>query len=232
MLVALSGSAVAQAPSQGADRQYPALWVPLLKNLTKAQVDRMQASANEFCRGLDYDAVRDMYNDVGACTLMQATAIQTVDSALSDLDYDPPTKYRWSRESWRPRPSHVFPQHHGEHATRDAGVGGILGAPLESLVVIVDREIDPSVVNRELAAFAQRVAVGESMAAQLLQEVCLRDRLRGEAVGRQGAEAGPGHGDARGPVEALAASVVQAADRFAAGCGDGIDHVDVLSPRE
>jgi hypothetical protein len=94
MLMALSGAAGAQAPSQGADRAYPAPWVPLLKNLTKAQVDRMQASANEFCRGLDYGAVRDMYNDVGACTLMQATAIQSVDSALSDLDYDPPTKYR------------------------------------------------------------------------------------------------------------------------------------------
>lgn len=94
MLVALSASAAAQQPSQGADRAYPAQWIPLLTNLTKMQVDRMQASANEFCRGLDYSAVRDMYNDVGACTLMQSTAIQTVDSALSDLDFDPPTKYR------------------------------------------------------------------------------------------------------------------------------------------
>ncbi|RSV16133.1 hypothetical protein CA236_13145 [Sphingomonas sp. ABOLG] len=94
LLAAVPADAQVAAPASGADRTYPAQWVPLLRKLSKADVDRMQAAANAFCRGLDYAAAGDLYKDVSGCTLMQATAIMSVDQALSDLDADPPTKYR------------------------------------------------------------------------------------------------------------------------------------------
>ena len=94
LLVVVPANAQVAVPASGADRTYPAQWVPLLRKLPKAEVDRMQAAANEFCRGLDFAAVGDLYKDVSGCTLMQATAIMSVDQALSDLEMDTPTKYR------------------------------------------------------------------------------------------------------------------------------------------
>lgn len=85
---------VAHAQQQGADRKFPDKWVPLLEHLSKAQVDEMQAAANSFCKALDYTSVKDLYSNVSDCTLMQASAILSVDSSIDSLDLDPPTKYR------------------------------------------------------------------------------------------------------------------------------------------
>lgn len=84
----------AQAQEQGADRKFPPQFAGLLRKLTKAQAEKMQASANEFCKGLDYTTVKDLYNDVGHCTLMQSSAILSVDNSLDSLELDTPTKFR------------------------------------------------------------------------------------------------------------------------------------------
>lgn len=91
-LAFFSVSAVAQTP--GADRTYPDKWVPLLRKLPIEQVNRMQATANQFCAKLDAETVRDLYGDVSRCTLSQSSAIQTVDTSLWFLDMEEPTKYR------------------------------------------------------------------------------------------------------------------------------------------
>ncbi len=87
-------AAVAQGQSSGADRPFPAAFAAVLEKLTKAQAEEMQARANAYCKQLDYTKIRDLYADVGACTLGQASAIAMVDTALFSLDNDPPTKYR------------------------------------------------------------------------------------------------------------------------------------------
>ncbi len=94
LLSAVPCAAMAQVQAAGGDRAFPAKFVPLLEKLPKAQVDKMQASANEYCRGLDYSTIGDLYNDVSHCTLMQSAAILSVDTALFILDHDTPTKYR------------------------------------------------------------------------------------------------------------------------------------------
>ncbi|MEP9404282.1 hypothetical protein [Sphingomonas sp. VNH70] len=87
-------AAVAQMQPAGADRHFPAPFAAILRKLTKAQADKMQASANEYCKRLDYAAIPDLYTDISHCTLMQSTAIASVDTALFSLDDDTPTKYR------------------------------------------------------------------------------------------------------------------------------------------
>lgn len=87
-------AAVAQTQPAGGDRAFPAAFAAILEKLTKAQAEKMQASANEYCKGLDYSAIGDLYKDVSHCTLMQSSAIASVDTALFGLDHDTPTKYR------------------------------------------------------------------------------------------------------------------------------------------
>lgn len=87
-------AAVAQVQPTGADRSFPPQFAVLLSKLSKAQAAKMQSSANEYCKKLDYAAVHDLYNDVSQCTLMQSTAILSVDTALFSLDHETPTKHR------------------------------------------------------------------------------------------------------------------------------------------
>lgn len=94
LLLAMPCSVFAQTFPKGADRTYPSLWAPLLNKLPKTQVDLMQASANRYCLSLDYSVAFELYSDVSDCTLMQATAIMTVDVALSGFDLDPATEHR------------------------------------------------------------------------------------------------------------------------------------------
>jgi hypothetical protein len=94
MLSVLPCAAVAQVQLAGGDRAFPAPFAAILEKLTKAQAEKMQASANEYCKGLDYSAIGDLYTDASHCTLMQSSAIASVDTALFGLDHDTPTKYR------------------------------------------------------------------------------------------------------------------------------------------
>jgi len=94
LLTALPCAAVAQVQPAGSDRAFPPKFAAILEKLTKAQAEHMQSSANEHCRGLDYSKIADLYNDVSHCTLMQSSAILSVDSALFGLDHETPTKYR------------------------------------------------------------------------------------------------------------------------------------------
>lgn len=87
-------AAFAQVQPAGGDRPFPAAFAAILQKLSKAQAEKMQASANEYCKSLDYSKISDLYTDVSHCTLMQASAIASVDTALFSLDNDTPTKYR------------------------------------------------------------------------------------------------------------------------------------------
>jgi hypothetical protein len=68
MLSVLPCAAVAQVQPAGGDRAFPAPFAAILEKLTKAQAEN--------------------------CTLMQSSAIASVDTALFSLDHDTPTKYR------------------------------------------------------------------------------------------------------------------------------------------
>lgn len=87
-------AAIAQVQPGPADRPFPPQFATISQKLPKAQALKMQASANKYCKKLDYTAVHDLYNDVSQCTLMQSTAILGVDTAFFSLDHESPTKHR------------------------------------------------------------------------------------------------------------------------------------------
>ncbi len=94
LMSALPCVAMGQEQSTAANRPFPENFTPLLRTLSKSEVDRMQSSANSFCLKLDYNSIDGMYANVGHCTLMQSTAIMDVDLKLSGFRDAPPSKYR------------------------------------------------------------------------------------------------------------------------------------------